>query len=435
MHSARRIFFSLPALCCLLGAVASAQDKTAADPPAFSFGYQQRIRIETTDNAIGLSAAAGKGSGYLRNRTSVSARITPVEDISIDARLTNEFRYYFVPENREFDFNEIVFDQLCLKWSKPARLPLTLTLGRQNMQLGEGFVVMDGEPLVGSRSVYFNAARADWSFTPSKRLTLAYAYQPERDKFLPVLDDRKTPLVEQPEEAFIAYYTTDFFSGSAHAYFIRKNMYALEGRPLSAHINCPGVRLEYPLFDGLKLTGEAAGQFGSWTNNSMTAYGGYCYGRYEVGGEKFVPRWVTVGAIHLSGDDRSSSKHEGWDPLFSRWPKWSESYIYALIPEQSPAYWSNLTSIYANVLFAVTPHISFSFDYHHLLAPRPADPSSGFPGGDGKTRGDLFIGRLVYKPAGILTGQLVFEGFKPGDFYFDGADSYGWMLMEVMVTL
>ncbi len=35
----------------------------------------------------------------------------------------------------------------------------------------------------------------------------------------------------------------------------------------------------------------------------------------------------------MSGDDPSTDDNEGWDPLFSRWPKWSELYIYSLATE------------------------------------------------------------------------------------------------------
>ena len=32
---------------------------------------------------------------------------------------------------------------------------------------------------------------------------------------------------------------------------------------------------------------------------------------------------------------------ENWDPLFSRWPKWSELYIYTQFRETGVAYWTN----------------------------------------------------------------------------------------------
>ncbi|MDH7515659.1 MAG: alginate export family protein [Bacteroidota bacterium] len=438
MHPACRILLSLPVFFSwvfLCNAAGQGRDSTAQSAPLVRFGYQQRIRIETTDNAVGLSKDARKGTSYLRNRTSVWARIVPATSLAVDVRFTNECRYYFVPETRAFDEDEIAVDQLYLTWDKPARLPLTLKLGRQNIHLGEGFVVMDGAPLAGSRLLYFNAVRADWSFSPSRRLTLAYTYQSERDKILPVLGDKKRPLAEQPEEGIMAYYATDFFAGGAQAYFIRKNTYALESRPGTVHVNCPGVRFDYPVTRGLSLVGEAAAQFGSWSGNTMRAFGGYGYSRYVVGGKGFIPRSATLGGIYLSGDDPTTTDHEGWDPLFSRFPKWSESYIYALIPEHSVAYWSNFVSLYAGLSFDVAPELTFSIDYHWLLAPRAPEAGRSFPGGTGKTRGDLYIATLSYKPSKTLNGRVVLDHFKPGDFYFDGANPYTWMLMEVLVNL
>jgi hypothetical protein len=59
---------------------------------------------------------------------------------------------------------------------------------------------------------------------------------------------------------------------------------------------------------------------------------------------------------------------EGWDPIFSRWPKWSESFIYTFTRESRPSYWSNMSSLYA----------SLAFDFgtrHGLVMPRgPSTP-------------------------------------------------------------
>ncbi len=38
-------------------------------------------------------------------------------------------------------------------------MPLTATVGRQDIIEGVGWLVMDGTPLDGSRTVYFDAAR------------------------------------------------------------------------------------------------------------------------------------------------------------------------------------------------------------------------------------------------------------------------------------
>jgi hypothetical protein len=56
-------------------------------------------------------------------------------------KFTNEFRVYMAPKNRVFNWNEVFFDNLYLKWKVSNTVPLTLTAGRQDMKFGEGFVI------------------------------------------------------------------------------------------------------------------------------------------------------------------------------------------------------------------------------------------------------------------------------------------------------
>jgi hypothetical protein len=431
-RSRTSILFLLLAILSITDALAQS---AAAGPSPFTWGVQLRMRIESNDNATTLARDAAGGASYMRNRSSVFAKYRPLSTFSLDAKLTNEMRYYLVPESRAFEGDEIFFDQLYVTWDSIAALPLTLTAGRQNLMLGEGFVVMDGGPLDGSRSAYFNAARADWAFSPTSRLMFAYMYQPERDKFLPVIDDKKRKLVEQPEEGFVLYYTGTVASGGLQAYLIRKNIYSIDGLPTTAHINSPGLRYDYPLFTDFNVVGEGAYQFGTWNSETMRAYGGYFYGQYKTGQKGFIPGVLTLGGIHLSGDDQATPENEGWDPLFSRWPKWSEAYIYTLAPERLPAYWTNLSSVFGKVAFVVTPDITFSFDYHHMTAAKAPNVLKKIPGGTGTVRGRLLIAKLSYQIQKSLSGHVWYEGFKPGDYYFDGANAYGWVRMEVIVNL
>ncbi|MCK7527640.1 MAG: hypothetical protein MZV64_63530 [Ignavibacteriales bacterium] len=121
-------------------------------------------------------------------------------------------------------------------------------------------------------------------------------------------------------------------------------------------------------------------------------------------------------AILLSGDDPATARMEGWDPIFSRWPKWSESYIYTYTRESRPSYWSNLSSVYAQLAF----DLGARSDGHLMVMPMGAGHAQAgdFPGGTGRYRGTLLRGRLNYKVSKYLTGRVVWEHFTPGSFYF-----------------
>jgi hypothetical protein len=163
------------------------------------------------------------------------------------------------------------------------------------------------------------------------------------------------------------------------------------------------------------------------------SFGGYAYADYATGWPRLCPRTITIGGIYLSGDNPSTSKYEGWDPFWGRWPKWSDSYIYTLVKERAVAYWLNMASIYAKAVAEISPVVDLELDFHHLTAPQSPNPAAAFPGGTGHTRGNLFIFKLTYKAEKNLTGHLIYESFRPGDFYLSTASSHGWMRMEVML--
>jgi hypothetical protein len=405
----------------------------ADDAGKIKLGYSQRIRIETNDNVTNLDNDAGAGQSCLRNRMSFMLQYFPKNHFALTAKLTDEFRYYFVPETRKFNFDEVFFDFLNLKIDSIAGYPIDLILGRQNISLGEGFLVMEGGPLDGARSIYFNAALANWFINPKSKVSLIYVYQPKEDNILPIINNQHKQMIEQPEQALITYYSGAIKTVKVEGYFIWNNI-KTSGKAKSSRIYCPGIRFQIPLVARFSMTGEAAVQFGEWGGNDRLAPGGYLYTEYRTGWPRLFPKTMTIGGIYLSGDDRSTHNYEGWDPIFGRWPKWSDSYRYTLTREKGVAYWTNLASIFAKTSVEIIPDLTFSFDYHHLMAPAHGDSLAAFPGGKGRNRGDLFMGRLIYKMNAHLSGHVVWESFDPGSFYFGGADSYAWMRMELMLT-
>ena len=129
--------------------------------------------------------------------------------------------------------------------------------------------------------------------------------------------------------------------------------------------------------------------------------------------------------VYLSGGYHND-KWQYHDPLFARWPKWSDSYIYTLIREFGVAYRTNMSSVHTSVRFYLGGNVELKCDYHCLFANPAGNPV--------EVRGNLFIGRLIYKFGNGWSGHLLWEGFKPGEFYPSDADSYAWIRAELMFT-
>ena len=87
------------------------------------------------------------------------------EDVSLCAKLTNEFNaypYFYQSASSKkrlrFDIHEVVFDNLYLDVKNLLDMPVDIRFGRQDFLFtyGEGFLIMDGTPYDGSRTFYFN---------------------------------------------------------------------------------------------------------------------------------------------------------------------------------------------------------------------------------------------------------------------------------------
>jgi hypothetical protein len=415
--------------------VYSDEPNNAPPSPKYKLSFTERFRIETWDNTTGLDNSAGAGTSYTRNRSTLMGQWFPKDKIELALKFANEFRSYFVPENKQFNIDELFIDQLYLKWKTIAAVPVTLTVGRQNIQFGEGFVIMDGGPLDGSRSAYFNAVRADYEIAPKKNLSTFYSVQNRHDDLLPIINNKNKLLNEQNEKSGAIYFSGDFGQRNLQAYFIRKDAKSATSPSYKTHINTIGERTVTPLCAKLSLTFEGAYQFGERGAADLSAYGGYAYLSYPLGWPKRYPLSFTLGTTYLSGDNPDTPKYEGWDPLYGRWPKWSDSYIYTLVKENSVAYWSNLFSLWGRAQIDIAKGVKFSFDYHHLMAPKNNATRLPFPGGTGKDRGELGIFKLTYQINKMVSGRMIWENFNPGSYYFPGADQANWMQIEFMMSL
>ena len=411
----------------VLSPLVRAEEKPA---PRLKLIFVERFRFEAWDNAVNLDDAAGDNFGYTRNRTTLGLRWLAAKNIEILGKVTNEFRVYLAPKDRAFNGHEIFFDNLYVKWTVPGRLPFTITAGRQDINLGEGFVIADGTPGDGSRSYYFNALRVDADIHKNHKLIFFLHAQETTDRYLPVINERFQALVEQPEKGLALYYTGNFGKTKLDAYAIRKTTDETELWPVAGRTDTFGARAQVPILRPLMLTAEGAVQTGTYGAAGRSAFGGIAHLDYTP--EWSVPylKTLTLGGIYLSGDDPATARMEGWDPIFSRWPKWSESYIYTLTRESRSSYWSNLTSLYGSLILDFGSRSDGLLMFQRMGAVE-AQPGV-FPGGSGLGRGTLLKGRLNYKISKFLTGRVIWEHFIPGSFYFPGAASYNWLQFEMI---
>lgn len=400
----------------------------------FDVYFWERVRQESWDNTMSLDESAADSSAYLRLRTGLGAYWRPGRAWELHLRLSNENRVYLAPKldprlKTDWDSHEVFFDQLSLRWRGAGRRPLAVTLGRFDMMFGEGFLVMDGGPLDGSRSGYFNGLRLDYAAAKSSNLAFFFVRQGRSDTLLPVIYDREQAMVEQQEQGIGFYFSGKAGRTGLEAYLFRKDAFAFAALPAGA-LHVGGGRVVHPFSEELSLTAEAALQLGTLGTRSRRGLGGYFHLDHMPGRRFPVPAQLTLGGIYLSGDDPTTPRHEGWDAAFSRWPKWSDSLIYLQARETRVADWTNFVSLYAGAVFEPAAKIKLYLAWHRLSAPE-VWASAALPGGGGRDRGRLWIVKAAYEVSRHLAGRLIWEYFRPGNFYRPGADPYHWLQFEM----
>lgn len=428
----------------------------------FKWGARERLRHTYMNNNMDFNSDSDDEQGFIRVRTNLWGDFQFSDKFSAYAMLTNEFRPYTIVRQRDQDagkemtFDEIIFDNLYLKYTSGGDNPLTVIFGRQNLIYGEGFILLEGGPWDGSRSIYHDALKISKK-KGDMTIDLLAISNPVKDYRLPkisLFDDGENRLGlpkkgsdqlmnDGLEEALGLYITKKPASGTSfegyYFYKVETPEYALPAfasimpsQLEKLYVHTIGGRVVHPLSEKLKLMTEWAYQTGGQGEYSVGAYGGYANVAYSLPEQKGV---VTGGVNVLSGDDPATADVEGWNPIFSRWPKWSELYIYSQTAEnigggRKVAYWTNTLSPNLKYVTKIKG-VEVTLWAHHLQAFETAGL------GDGTVRGNEFQCWLKFGLSNLLpglTGHVLYDYFIPGDFYPEGADPAQFLRFELMYT-
>jgi hypothetical protein len=359
-----------------------------------SWHLEERIRLTSMGNAALADPAYDRG--FLRVRTRVGGEALVGRRFKVGARLTNEFRDYWEPDDFDFDWdeqNELVVENLYASYAGPT---WDIVLGKRGYHLGRGMIVMEGGPLDGSRTVHLHGLWLSRKRFFGKQ-TLMYLFAPKEEMYPEPLWDDGRVMVEGDEWAVA--WLREWTRG--HTLYLYKEADARTGRPWTGlHVLDIGMRHEG---GWCLLQLEAALQLGTRGEESILAYSGWGCCSKGTASDRFA---CEGGYILMSGDDPETRTHEGWDPVFARWPMLSELYIYTLAGEQGVAWWSNLHGPYVRVRFGTGP-LSLSGRAHSWWSFH----------GTGHHRGEDVQLWLTWRLTRNVKGHLLAEYLWPGDFH------------------
>jgi hypothetical protein len=395
--------------------------------PWLTWGADLRIRDEFHNNAsvsIDFPLPGGYHEfHYQRFRARGWATVTPVTNLNINARLTWESRNYITPGApyalHGFNLDEALLDNLNVDWTNILGQPLGLKVGRQDITLGNGWLVADGTPLDGSRTFFFDAARMSYAWQDVKtKFDLIYIDQSARsDRWLPPINQKahRLYLMEQDERGVIFYVSNRSVRKTLlEGFFIYKQDERKLANGNQGELFAFGGRAEYEPNPHWKLRGEFAPEYGNKNGADVAALGANTRASYFL-----KDSWnlnFRVGYEFLSGDDPRTKANENFDPLWGRWPQFSELLVYNRTTGPRAVEWTDFHR--PNVGWGCNPtkRIELASDYSALIADHSPKAGRGI-NGDGSFRGHLLTSVFRYTFNQHVKGYLLGEWFWPGDYY------------------
>jgi hypothetical protein len=376
----------------------------------------ERIRYYYRRNLLDMENSSGNNSSYMQFRTRLGAKVKFTPRLKAEFRLINENKSYFYPSNK-YEVDEAVFDKFYILWERIAETPLTLKIGRQDIWFGEGFVIAEGTPGDGPRTIYFNAVRAALNYSDNK-FDIFLIRQDKKDQFIKInnqdtnLNNNKT---KPNVEAAGLYFTNNSFKNhQIETYYLYKREFSTA---VESKINTIGLRLSSKSSPGWAYGAESAFQIGKTGSEDKQALGLTAHLTYSFLA-KFNPS-LKLEYTYLSGDNPNTAKDEGWNPLFSQWPKWSLLYTYILNNEDGMAYWTNIYQWRLINTLNFTDKQKLDLVYSYL---RADDNNLGAKFGEGKERGHLFQAIYNVNFNQCISGRIKAEYFEPGNYYSASAD-------------
>ena len=431
------ILFVLIAVCAdavLAGETPDAGAVQEAKVSPWEWGFRFRLRETYIVNPFDLTDDSFDDLHFFRFRSQLWGAYNPNEWWKVHAMLNNEHRRWLKPEDGPggagFTWNELIFESLYVQGKTLNYTPYGFIVGRQNLFYGEGLICWDGGPLDGSRTAYFNAVllQGDWG---RRRLDVHFISNPEKDEYLPVINSKDRYLIEWDETGAGLYYTDESIGGKKlEAYYFYKNENDPDGTFPESDIHTIGARATGRSWDAFDFGLEMASQIGDRGEANRVAWGGYLWGIYDIPRD-VLPLDVGLGGFILSGDKPETEEYEGWNPVYSRWPKWSELYIYTLVNERGVAYWENISAGWLNLAWTVNPRVQIDGKLYWMWALEEAPDPEKAVFGDGNFRGMLSTIKLKWNWTDYLSGHFLWEALMPGDYYAEDSNYSHFLRWEL----
>jgi len=427
-----------------------------------TWGLDLRLRNEYLDNCIRLGNNVSLHElDYFRFRGRFWVSVTPVTNLTLNARLAAEPREWMTPAttypfspkpyepstaNSGLEWRYGIVDTLNVKWDNIFDQPLSITAGRQDIMLGDAgdwWLVADGTPNDGSWTMYFDSMRMTYAAKPIQTtFDVIYLYQSARPgDWIPTLGSTETEngkyyVTEQNEQGVILYLSNKSLKNvQADGYFIYKRDHKSLANGDNADIYTIGGKITGTPTENWFYSVEGAYQFGhkqdetvgaDYVNSKndwrqIDAYAGKAKLSYLF--KDTMNNQVSLIGEYLSGDDpNTKGTDEMFDILWGRYPRWSEAmpFYYANETSGKMGQMNNLGRVGASWNITPIKDTTFSAMYNALFAPQEIPTRTVAPtqfSDNGNFRGHYIQVKLQHQFSKHVSAYVMDENIFQGDYY------------------
>jgi hypothetical protein len=353
------------------------------------------------------------------------------------------------------DAGEGVVDNLNVQAKNLFGLPATLTVGRQDIKLGEGWLTGDGTPFDGTWTYFLDAARLTYVFGDQHTVVEAIGIiQDAKDNgWMPVINEEHRYLSEQNEKgAILDVLNTNCEAASINGYFIYKHDNRVNGvspeHPAprggdNGDIYTIGGRLFGTPAEHWEYSAEGAYQFGrkqdvdikdaaveanpAATNSFRTLNAFGFNGRIAYRFRDKMTNRLSLSCEFLSGDNPNTHNDEMFDVLWGRYARWSEVGLFTFLPEARIGQEANMLRFGPTWTLSPYKKLDLSASYFAMFAPNDTATRAANPAlftAEGNFRGHFTQAFVKYRFNQHISGHLWSEFFFPGDYYTSRTTAY-----------
>jgi len=433
-------------------------EKTKNPFPGFNWGMDLRTRWEYLNNTSSLNKdAPNHETSYMRYRGRWWATAQPllpldIKDLEFHIKLTWEGRSWCENEQItgwEQDRDQLLFDQLYVKYRKAFGLPLTITAGRQDLQMGDGWLTGDGTPLDGSRTFFVDGVRFDYDIEAIKTSlsVMWFEVDAQWDHWFPRIANKQVPGLasEQDEEGVMVYASNKslkntqidgyfFYKHNEAEWLHVKNSGAERRSGTDAEIYTFGTRIAGDITSHWRYRADIAGQFGHRDGRNICALGTNNRITYDFGDK--AKNQIYWDFEYTSGDDPDTAgTDEHFDILWGRWPRWTEGYGFTYGLEDRIWDLGNTYRVGPGWTCKPSDRIDLGLFYNFLFADQNTFRDRAGFSDSGCYRGQMFVPYFKYTFNKHLFARVMPEFFWPGDYYTDlRNDGLIFLRLEVVTT-